>query len=179
MPNGTPLRGYSVPSAMASCSCRHVAAATGYTWSTQPRLRRAHAEGTQQIGGRCPCKQQISAKTRNMSSSCRFHSVFECLSMSSILVRVVRTCPAPDNMQRGSGTKVQLKKIEIMRPTASRFATRVRRCATRVLRELPVRLSLRITSRCMQKKTQDGSAAFTIETRPAWNRGAALKQRAE
>ena len=40
-----------MPSATASCLCRHVAAATGCTWSTQPRLRSAHAERTIQING--------------------------------------------------------------------------------------------------------------------------------
>ena len=41
-----------MPSATASCLCHHVAAATGCTWCTQPRLRRAHAERKKQINGR-------------------------------------------------------------------------------------------------------------------------------
>ena len=51
MRNRTLLRGEPLPSATASCLCRHVAATTGYTWSTQPRLRSAHAERTKQING--------------------------------------------------------------------------------------------------------------------------------
>ena len=79
-------------------------------------------------------------------------------------------------MQRGSGSKVLSKSMENMRPTASRFATRVRRRASRVFRELPVRLSLRITSRCLQRKSQDWSPGVSIEQRPCWNRAAATKQ---
>ena len=62
------------------------------------------------------------------------------------------------------------------RVSASSVATRVRRRASRVLREHPVRLSFRIASRRFRRKSQDRFRVVFIDHRHCWYGDAAPKQ---
>ena len=82
-------------------------------------------------------------------------------------------------MHRGAGSTAMPKRMERQlskRLSASLVATRVRRRASRVLRERPVQLSFRIASRRSRRKSQDRSRVVFIDQRPCWYRDAAPKQ---
>ena len=82
-------------------------------------------------------------------------------------------------MYRSAGSTAMSKTMErrlLKRLSASSVATRVRRRASRVLREHPVRLSFRIASRRSRRKSQDRFRVVSIDHRPCWYGNAEPKQ---